>query len=254
MKQILLIIGLLLGFIHGALADQDYYLQRLHEGNAAYESENYEDAISAYREVLDAELENQALYYNLGNAHYKLGRYPEAILYYERAKKLDPTDPDVAFNLQIANEHILDKIEPLPVLFYESWGLTLLNLLTSRGWAYVALISIAFGAVLFYVYLVTRNVPLKKITFFLALFAWSVTALTSFLSYQQYKALTEANAAIVFDPTVTVKSEPDEKSTQLFVVHEGSKVELLEEANGWYKISLADGNIGWLPVSTVVVI
>jgi len=227
-------------------ADTSYYQDLLDQGNESYKQEQYDEALGYYNQVMDAGFHSTILFYNMGNAYYKNDRIPEAILFYEKALKLSPNDPDIRFNLHIANGQILDKIEPLPELFLDTWGRAILQLFSIDGWAIACILFTFVFAALFFVYLVSRSIALRKLSFYFALFAVLLALTSGLLGFRAYNTYVNHNTAIVFEPTVTVVSEPNEKSTQLFVIHEGVKVSILEEVNGWYRISLEDGSIGWI--------
>jgi len=217
------------------------------EGNKAYSEGLYTDAIEHYQQVTGAGWESPQLYYNLGNAYFKLDDYPHAILWYERARRLDPGNEDISFNLNVANSKIADKIEPLPVLFYVRWYQSLVGLFPVGGWAVQTIIFffLTLTAVLLYLY--ARRLILRKTGFWGGIIFLILTLFTLLFSGSGTHRLNTLREAIVFDPTITVKSSPDEKSIDLFVLHEGTKVQLIDQIGTWYEIRIANGSVGWLP-------
>lgn len=247
MKKILIFILLLLPAFTFAV-DQEITIAK---ANKAYTEGFYANAVEFYKSVLTSGYESVDLYYNLGNACYKQNDMPSAILYYEKARKLDPGNEDVNFNLKIANTKITDKIEPIPELFYKRWYRKLLESFSVDKWAKSGLIflCLALFAGLFYV--VSKQLLIRKTGFWLGS-SFLIICLLSFLfAWQNYDELLHRKEAIIFTPTVTIKSSPDEKSVDLFVLHEGAKVELIDNIGTWFEIRIANGSVGWLSSSAV---
>jgi len=218
----------------------------------AYAEQNYEKAVGFYEKVLDKGLESPELYYNLGNAYYKQHDLASAILNYERAKKLAPNDEDIQYNLELARKQITDKIEPIPDFFLLRWAENALNLFSSNAWALVSLIMFVAFLVLFSVYMYTGKLGVKKSSFWMGIIALIISIASFSFSYQQKQDVVNSGKAIVFSPKVTVKSSPSASGTELFVIHRGVKVYIVDdEIKGWYEVRLADGNKGWLKRKTV---
>ena len=217
------------------------------KANKAYSAGSFTIAAEMYQKVVDAGYGSPELFYNMGNTYYKLNDYARAILWYERARRLDPGSDDINFNLNVANTKISDKIEPLPELFYKRWFNGLVQFFPVDTWALMGIFMFIAGLSGLVLYVASRVLILRKIGF------WSAMGLFFFASFSLIFAwsgyhFTESNPeAIVFAPTITVKSSPDDKSTDLFVLHEGAKVILLDNIGGWYEIRIANGSVGWLP-------
>ena len=225
--------------------------QLIEQANNAYTNGDFVTAKKVYEQVLAEGYEAAPLYYNLGNACYKLGNVPGAIINYERAKKLDPADEDIDFNLELANLKTVDKIEPLPELFVNKLSNDIQDLFPYNTWGLIAIIALWIAALIFALYKTAVSVSLKKL-FLVASLLISLTSMMAFgFGYKKYKAIHQETGAIIFSPAVTIKSSPDEKGTDLFVLHEGTKVMVLDEKGQWYKIKLADGSIGWLQLNAV---
>jgi tetratricopeptide (TPR) repeat protein len=254
MKSYLIVLLSLLAFLTVQAETNGHYHKLMEEGNFHYQNNAFEEALAKYNEVIDAGFYSAELYYNSGNCYYKLNQIPEAILYYEKALKLDPSDSDAAFNLEIANTQIIDEITPLPTLFYEEWISTFRQTFSSKSWS---LISILFFWLLLgtlVTYLLTGNVGVKKLSFVALLFA-GVCSLASFrMAGVMHKTETVSAYAIIFEPSVDVRSEPSGDSTRLFVIHEGLKVATESDVNGWVEVVLPDGNKGWVPKDALTVI
>ncbi|MBC8316035.1 MAG: tetratricopeptide repeat protein [Bacteroidetes bacterium] len=217
------------------------------EGNKAYTEGLYTDAIDYYKQVADAGFEAPELFYNLGNAYFKLNDYPHAILWYERARRLDPGNEDIDYNLNVANSKIADKIDPLPDLFYVRWYWSIVNLFPINTWAIQTIVCFILTLVAISLYFISRRLFLRKTGFRAAILFLALTLFILLFSVSGYHRMKTLHEAIVFDPTITVKSSPDEKSVDLFVIHEGTKVQLLDKIGEWYEIRIANGSVGWLP-------
>ena len=220
--------------------------QWFEQANAAYNVGNYDSAMMLYEQILATDVESVPLYYNMGNAYYKMREYPMAIYCYEKALKLDPSNDDVRTNLEIANLAIVDKIEPVPQSFIVKGWNGLKHKLSGDEWAYVSIGAFALLLVAAYLFLRARRTGWRKLGFFGGIAVVLVLALSVLFAAQLKQASTKEDQAIVMTPTVTVKSSPSETSVDLFVLHEGTKVTLLDEADGWNKIKIANGSVGWL--------
>ena len=239
---------LLIVFLFAALMTkaQNTAEQWFEQANAAYNMGNYDSARVLYEKILATDVESAPLYYNMGNAYYKMREYPMAIFCYEKALKIDPSDDDARTNLEIANLAIVDKIKPLPQsILVRGWN-GMKHWLSGDQWAYLSLV--VFALLLFAVglFLRARRMGLRKLGFFGGIVMALVFGLSVLFAAQLKHASLTEDQAIVMTPTVTVKSSPNAASVDLFVLHEGSKVSLLDEADGWSKIKIANGSVGWL--------
>lgn len=216
------------------------------QANAAYNAGNYDTAVVMYEKILAADMESVPLYYNMGNAYYKMREYPMAIYYYERALKLDPSNDDVKTNLAIANLAIVDKIEPVPQSFVVKGWNDMRTLLSGDQWAWCSIAAFAMLLVALFMFLRSRRIGLRKLGFFAGLLFLVVFTFSVIFAAQMKNSALSQDQAIIMSPTVTVKSSPSDASVDLFVLHEGSKVTVLETADGWSKIRIANGSVGWL--------
>ncbi len=219
------------------------------QANVAYNSGNYDTAIVVYEKILDAGMESVPVYYNMGNAYYKLREYPMAIYCYEKALKLDPSDDDVQANLAIANAAIVDKIEPIPQSFIVRWWHSLRSALSGDQWAWGSIVAFAMLLLMLFLFFRARKVGMRKLGFFMGLVFLVVFALSVVFAVQLKQFADTQDQAIVMTPTVTVKSSPSTSSVDLFVLHEGSKVNVMDIQGGWAQIRIANGSVGWLEVS-----
>jgi len=216
-------------------------------GNQQYNEANFDSALVVYNKIYESGHTSAELLYNIGNAHFKLRQIPAAILFYEKALKLSPNDADVMHNLSIANSRIVDKIEPVPQLFFKNWWDTFYKMFSADWWAIISLISLGALLLLTFVFIVSESRSSRKISFFLGLIFLLITTGTIGMASQKYYYTKTVNEAIIFTPTITVKSSPSASSVDLFVLHEGTKVSLLDEVDGWKEIKIANGSVGWMP-------
>ena len=217
------------------------------KANKAYSVGSFSVAADLYQKVVAAGYSSPELYYNLGNTYYKMNDYARAILWYERAKLLDPGNEDINFNLNVANTKISDKIEPMPELFYKRWFNKAVQIFSVDSWAMIGVCMFIAAILGMVVYLVSRVLFLRKIGFWFALSLFFLSFICVAFAWSGYSFTKSTSEAIIFAPTITVKSSPDDKGTDLFVLHEGTKVRLLDNISGWYEIRIANGSVGWLP-------
>jgi len=222
--------------------------------NKAYTQEKYNEAIVQYNKLLEKGIVSSDIYYNIGNCYYRLSNFPMAILYYEKAKKINPADSDVELNLKIANNKIIDKIEPIPQLFFVKWWILLTNMFHFDLWAIISIISTALFFMFLFFYLISKTYGGKKLFFWLSITSLLIIILSITFAYNQYSNINKKDEAIVFAPTLTVKSSPDEKGIDKFVIHEGTKVIILDELNNWVKIKIANGSNGWVEKQNLEII
>ncbi len=222
------------------------------QANAAYNMGNYDSAKIVYEKILASEVESVPLYFNLGNTYYKMREYPMAIYYYERALKLDPSNEEVQTNLAIANHAIVDKIEPVPQSFIVRGWRNVRASFSGDQWAWCSIATFALLLVSLFLFLRSRKIGMRKLGFFAGIVFLLAFALSVVFAAQLKNASKTQDQAIIMAPTVTVKSSPNNASVDLFVLHEGTKVTVLESSNGWNKVRIANGSVGWLEVDKML--
>lgn len=221
------------------------------DADSAYVRQQYQQAINDYEQLLKEGV-SADVYYNLGNAYYRTDNITRAILNYERALLLQPGDKDIRFNLQLARSKTIDKIVPESEMFFFTWYRSLVNVMSVDGWATCALVCLALSIVLFLVYLFASLVWQRKVGFFGALLLMLVFVLSNVFAHQQKKVLAERTGAIVISGAAPVKSTPAGNGTDLFVIHEGTRVDITDSTmQEWFKVKLADGKEGWIAVKDV---
>lgn len=221
------------------------------EADSAYAHENYQQAAHLYEKLLKQGVSDE-LYYNLGNCYYRMDNMTLAVLNYERALLLSPGDKDIRFNLQMARSKTVDKIVPESEMFFVTWYHSLVNLQSVDAWARMALIALLAAIMLVLLYLFANAVWLRKTGFFGGLFFIVVFLCSNLFAWQQRRALTNRIGAIIMRPAVTVKSTPSKSGTDLFILHEGTRVTVIDSSmRGWRSIRVADGKEGWVETSQI---
>ena len=216
------------------------------KGNEHYLKGEYQETIRIFQSIVEKGYQGKSLYYNLGNAYFRIGKIGLAILYYEKAKKISPSDEDVNYNLAFANSKIADKIETLPKFFIFVWWENALALFSISGWTYAAYLFYLFilGAVGYYYF--AGSLKGQRIAFYTGIISTFFLVLTIVLLAVNLNRELNYKFGIVVDPVVVVKFSPDQNSKDAFIVHEGLKVQAEDNVNAWIKIKLIDGKVGWL--------
>ena len=255
-KATALAILLLLGLpFTQAQAAQSYPDSLWNAGVEAYTRGDFASALKDWQDVQSTGLMSQELYYNLGNAYFKNGEIAPAILWYERALRLDPSDADVRYNLEYARALTQDRIDEVPEVFFEQWGHSLCYLLPSNVWAVLSLVFLAITLALALLFLLGSTSGKRRLGFFAGIAALLVTLLCWDMAQWQRTEARRQDLAIVMRPVTSVKSSPSENGAKdLFILHEGTRVRILDNVSGFSQIEIADGRQGWIPSGEIEVI
>lgn len=216
-----------------------------------YAQGKYEEAIADYTSMLSNENESPELFYNIGNAYYKNGEVGKAILYYERALLISPNFDDAKYNLEIAQLKTIDKIDEVERFFFTRWIDNTVNLMDSNSWAWVSLSLFVLFILLLLVYLFFKQEIIKKGSFYIGIFLLLFSILSLSFAYKQKQKVEKREYTIIMEATTTIKSSPDHSGTDLFVLHEGTKVKIKSVLGEWVEVQLADGNIGWIKETSI---
>ena len=225
------------------------------QADSAYAKGDYASAIELYESILANQGESAAIYYNLGNSYYKNKDIAHSILNYERAYLLSPGDSDIRFNLEMARNNTVDKIDSINQLFLMSWITSLRNSFSADGWAGGAIISFIIFLLALSLYIFGKQLVLKKLGLLFAGLCLIITIVANIFASQQKSLLINRQTAIIMSPSVTAKSTPDAGGTDLFILHGGHKI-LVKDATmkDWCEIQLEDGSIGWIPRDVIEII
>jgi tetratricopeptide (TPR) repeat protein len=214
--------------------------------HTAYNAGNYAQAEEYYTRIVEQGLHSAALYYNLANTHFKQDELGKALLYYNRALRLRPNDEDIRHNLEYAEQSTKDSIEVIPEFFLKTWIKSLRGALSCTAWSILSLVMLVAALSFGLIYLLAQRLSLRKTGFYLM----SVTALlfivTTAFAWSERNMLVERSEAIIMNSAVSIKSSPDRSATELFVLHEGTKVTIGEAIDGWAEVRIADGRKGWI--------
>jgi len=223
----------------------------LDSANTAYSAGDFIKAEKLYENILNKGLEAPEIYFNLGNAYYKTNNLAFAILNYERAIKLNPDDENFIFNLKLANQKTEDKIEAAPKLFLLQWKNGLVDLMNEKAWSELCILLIIVSLVLFALFITMQKKSLKQFGFFGGTTLTIFSIATFFIAEHKYNTTKNSSEAIIISPAITVTGSPNEKGTKLFILHEGTKVNITQEDVNWAEIKIANGNTGWIKISEV---
>lgn len=215
------------------------------QGNEAYKGGDYETALEQYL-LADESVDGFDINYNLGNTYFKLGQMPQAILHYERALKYAPTNEDVAHNLKIANTQIVDRIEAIPQSKLKLWWQDFKYNIGPGGWAWICIGWAFLAALMAVMYFLSQDKNARRLGFFGGIVGVCLLVVSYVLGMQADEFLNTHHAGVVFTDKVDVRSEPRDASTQVFVLHAGTKVILRDKDGDWYKVEIASGNEGWM--------
>jgi len=241
------VVFLALGFILPILTFGEDNVEALFtKGNILYSKAQYKDALKAYQQILDEGYQSAAVYFNMGNASYKSDDISSALLYYEKAHKLAPGDDDINSNIRFANLKTTDKIDEAPEFFLVNWWRVFILSLSISALSMLSILLFLFGSGVLIVYFFTNSVSIKKASFYSAVILFFLGIIAIFTCNRQISYFDNHHQAIIFSSAITIKSAPGDKAASLFVLHEGTKVNILDNSSGWMKIRLANGNEGWI--------
>lgn len=223
------------------------------QSNDFYTNGNYENAVLGYLDILESGFESAELYFNIGNTFYKLNNIPESNFYYEKAKSISPNDNDILTNLSFAQNLRIDKIEKLPITELQNLKLSILDLLSEKGWSVSLITLIWLMCFSFIFYIVSNNSKFKRLFFSISIVFLILCSLTIYINFEK-KKLNEIKYAIVYDKEIEVWSEPNNISELKFLLHEGTKVKQLDIIQDWVNIQLENGTLGWIQLSSLKIL
>ncbi|MFT4698836.1 MAG: tetratricopeptide (TPR) repeat protein [Flavobacteriaceae bacterium] len=244
MNKILFILAFLLSAV--SFGQNDALFE---QGKGLYKAEKYQEAITTWMKILNNKVHSSEVYFNLGNAHYKMSNVGPSIYYYEKALQLSPNDSEIKNNLAFAQNATVDAIEALPKTIFSKWYTTIAEILHFESWAVVSIVISLSAIVLFLLYHFSYSESKKRLFFVSSLCLFFVLIISITMSYTTYNEAMKKNPAIVFSESTEVKSEPNLGSEAVFTLHEGTKVQIIIKEDDWARIRLVDGKDGWIPLS-----
>lgn len=245
MKKHLLNIIVLMLFVSstGFTADVNLLMQK---GNEYYKNGQFQSAIDEYDKLVSSGYEGASLYYNLGNAHYRLGKIGYAILYYEKALKFSPSDEDIKHNLTLSKLNLKDKVDSLPPFFIFNIWEGLLGSFSVSGWTVIVYIFFILLLIPVIAYFFSRNSTQQRISFFSGAVLFALLLISVVLLTVKMNKEFKIKDGIILETAVTAKYGPDTTEKDVFVIHEGLKVRFEDRVDNWVKIKLDDGKVGWI--------
>jgi len=224
---------------------------KFNQGVAYFTAGSYKEALEAWTDIYNTGYRSASLCYNIGNTYFKMNNIPQAILFYERAYLLKPADEDINYNLQIARTLIVDRFQEIPELFFVKWYNFVSLILSSNQWARISLFTFILSLACLSLYIYSRGYRLKVLGFWFAIVLFVLSLSAILLSARNKYLVHDSHKGIITTPVVSGKSSPDNSGTDLFVLHEGTKVTVEDAVGQWLEIKLSDGNKGWVPVNSL---
>jgi len=224
------------------------------QGVTFFTSGNYNAALQFWMEIYNTGVRSAELNYNIGNAYFKLNDIPNSILFYERAYNIKPADENINYNLQIARTLIVDRFQEIPEVFFVKWYNFISLVLSTNTWAKLSISFFVFSLIFLSLYIYSSNYRNKVSGFWLALVFFILSSAFLAFAGRNRTLVYDSHRAIILSPIVTGKSSPDSSGTDLFVLHEGTKVLIEDEVGEWVEIRLSDGNKGWVSVKSLSII
>lgn len=219
------------------------------QANQAYIDGDFAAATELYLAIESKGYYSPKLYYNLGNSYFKQGVLGRAILYYNRALSLSPTMEDARHNLAIAEAMTKDKIAVVPEFFLNRWMRFVQGVMSCTAWSILSVLCFVAMAVCALLFFLGTRLVVRKGGFYGTIVALLLFVVTTSFAISSRNALLDRRGAVVISSAISVKSSPDVAATDLFVLHEGTKVTITSEVEGWCEITIADGKKGWTDMS-----
>jgi len=241
--------GILMVFLFLSIASFAQNGPLFEQGKELYKAEKYIDAVNSWMKILENHQHSASLYYNLGNAHYKLNNIGPSIYYYEKALLLAPNDSDIRNNLAFAENAKVDAIEPLPKTIFYKWYHAVSDLLTFNGWAIAVVVFSLCFVLLFLLYYFSYSEGKKRLFFVSSLMVILLLGMALSMAFSTFKDAINNQPAIIFAESIEVRDAPSLGSETSFTLHEGTKVQIIARDTDWVRIEIANGKDGWIPFS-----
>ncbi len=219
--------------------------------NTAYIDGNYHEAAKTYEQLVAQGYGSAKLFYNLANSYFKQERIGRAILFYRRALRLDPGNADARYNLAVAEARTKDRIERVPEFFLTEWFRSIRRTMSSTAWSVLSLAALACALAAFLLYLLAQRLSMRKAGFYGTLAAAAVFVLTTGFAAGERRDQLDRTEAVVMATSAAVSSAPDKSATDLFILHEGTTVQIVDRLDKWSEVTIADGKKGWIENSKI---
>ncbi len=220
--------------------------EQFKKANSLYKNGEYVKAAELYEEIVKTNEVSSELFHNLGNCYYKLNSVGPAVYNYEKALRLNPLNEDAQNNLIFAKRLTLDRIEELPKSLLQKINLTYISKISYNGWAVISVLFSCITAVFFILYYFSINPANKRLFFTTGVLSFTLLFISLGITNHQFNKHSNTIEAIIYSSEVSVKNEPTQNADEAFIIHEGTKILVLDEVDEWKKIRLPDGKIGWL--------
>lgn len=230
------------------------HAEKWEEANRLYAEKEYRAAVALYENILANEGFSAELHYNLGNAYYRINEIGLAILNYERALRLKPMYADARHNLEFVNQKVIDNLEPANPFFLKKWTDMLLKLMSPNGWFMLSVPFFIIALISFLIFFFGRTRMMRKTGFYFGAALLIVSIMTLGFSAIRMNGLKNHNEGVIMTGAVVIKGSPDRSGTDLFQLHEGTKVTIIGSLGEWYEIKLSNGNVGWIQMENIGVI
>lgn len=221
------------------------------KANALYNDGKYAEAIDTYESILDSKIHSSELYFNLGNANYKLNNIGPSIYYYEKALMLNPNDKEIQNNLAFAQNMTIDAIDTVPKVGFSRIVNNIVNTFNTDTWAKISVSGVILFVLLFLMYHFSYSTSKKRIAFVTSILSLVIACFSIAMAFQKEGLNNKDNPAIIFAQESRVKADPNQASEEVFRLHEGTKVQVVETYGEWKKIQLSDNSVGWVPFSDI---
>jgi tetratricopeptide (TPR) repeat protein len=252
-KRYILILLILSLFVRISVS-QDTSKDKFYQGVTYFTAGSYDKALQVWTEIYRTGYQSASLDYNIGNAYFKLNNIPSAILYYERAYLLKPADENINYNLQVARTLNVDRFQEIPELFFIKWYNFVSLSLSTNTWAKISIFTFILFLLLLSLYIYSSHHRSKIMGFWFALLFLFMSLGTLAFTIRNKSLVYNSHKAIITSPLISGKSSPDKSGNDLFVLHEGTKVTIEDEVGEWLEIRLSDGNKGWVPGNSIIII
>jgi len=224
--------------------------QTFNTANQLYQRHEYDSAANLYQQLVASGYNNPELFYNAGNACFKARRLGYAVYFYEKALQNDPNNAVITHNLAMAREEATDKIDQIPTLFFVRWWHQILHLHNANGWMAGSIIT--FWILVFFIGWRLYSPTAPRWSKWVLVVAAVLCCFYLGGAFGSWYQQTHHDYAVVIQVDEPVKATPDNSSPSVTTIHEGLKVQVTDEVNGWRKIRLTDGKQGWIPATSIL--